>query len=133
VPKFTGGIGAFIAGVILTLVHFPAHAMKGTVSPELMRHLVLIYLPITVTMSLLSIAPSASTGSTGEHEHNLETLREAAATAAASHGWKRSPPAKSPPDDHANVDTDWKRLRGVAVGGGDQAFGHQQDNRRISA
>jgi Na+/melibiose symporter-like transporter len=86
-PKFTGGIGAFIAGVILTVVHFPAHAMKGTVSPELMRHLVLIYLPITVIMGLLSIwALSFYRIDRATHERNLETLRDAAATAAASHG-----------------------------------------------
>ena len=86
-PKFTGGIGAFIAGVILTVVHFPAHAMRGTVSPALMHHLALIYLPTTTVMGVLAIAAlSLYRIDRGTHERNLETLRDAAAVAAASHG-----------------------------------------------
>ncbi len=54
--KFTSGIGAFIAGVLLTLVNFPAHALRGTVPHVIVQHLVEIYLPVSVTFSVASIA-----------------------------------------------------------------------------
>lgn len=80
-PKFTGGIGAFLAGLILTVVHFPAHAARGAVSPEIMRHLALIYLPVTVGLSVLSIAVLGLYRiDRATHDRNLEAL--AAATAA---------------------------------------------------
>jgi Na+/melibiose symporter-like transporter len=86
-PKFTGGIGAFIAGLLLTLVHFPAHAMKGTVDPQLMRHLAIIYLPMSASFSIVSIAVLGLYRiDRATHERNLETLREAAATALETHG-----------------------------------------------
>ncbi|WP_304217738.1 MFS transporter, partial [Phenylobacterium aquaticum] len=53
--KFTSGIGVFLSGVLLTVVAFPSHAAPGTVSPEIMRHLSLLYLPVTAGMSGLSI------------------------------------------------------------------------------
>ena len=54
--KFTSGIGAFIAGILLTLVHFPAHALRGTVPWPIVQHLVEAYLPISVFFSAVSIA-----------------------------------------------------------------------------
>ncbi|MGH6997843.1 MAG: hypothetical protein ACREEO_06590, partial [Phenylobacterium sp.] len=42
-------------GLLLTFVAFPAHAPAGSVGPEVMRHLALIYLPITFGMNMLSI------------------------------------------------------------------------------
>ncbi len=54
--KFTGGIGAFIAGILLTVVDFPTHAARGAVLFTIVRHLVLIYLPVTVFFSVVSIA-----------------------------------------------------------------------------
>lgn len=54
-PKFTAGIGVFLSGVLLTFVAFPSHAAAGSVSPDIMRHLALVYLPITFGMNALSI------------------------------------------------------------------------------
>ena len=54
--KFTSGIGAFIAGLLLTAVHFPPHAPRGTVPWPIVRHLVEAYLPISVLFSIASIA-----------------------------------------------------------------------------
>ncbi len=86
-PKFTGGIGAFIAGLLLTIVHFPAHALKGTVDPHVMRHLAIIYLPLSAGLSILSIALLGFYRiDRATHERNLATLREAAATALEAHG-----------------------------------------------
>ena len=84
----TGGIGAFIAGLVLTVVNFPPHALKGTVSPELMSHLSLIYLPVKVFFSVVSIAVLGLYRiDRATHERNLASLREAEAIADASHGF----------------------------------------------
>lgn len=55
-PKLTAGIGVFLSGVLLTVVAFPTGAAAGSVPPEIMRRLALIYLPISFTMNALSIA-----------------------------------------------------------------------------
>jgi len=86
-PKFTGGIGAFIAGALLKAVNFPAHAARGSVDPELMRHLVMLYLPLSVFLSATSIAVLGLYRiDRATHERNLVTLADAAAAAVASHG-----------------------------------------------
>jgi Na+/melibiose symporter-like transporter len=54
-PKFTAGIGVFLAGLLLTLVAFPTDAAAGAVAPETMRRLALIVLPVTFGMNMLSI------------------------------------------------------------------------------
>ena len=73
--KFTAGVGAFIASVLLTVVHFPAHASRGSVDPQLMRHLVMLYLPMTI---LLNIAAISLLGfyriDKRAHERNVEAL-----------------------------------------------------------
>jgi Na+/melibiose symporter-like transporter len=79
VPKFTAGIGAFIGGLLLTLVHFPASAAKTGVDPQIMRHLVEIYLPTSVTLSVIAIAALGLYRiDRRTHERNLRTLDEAA-------------------------------------------------------
>ena len=71
----------------MTLVHFPAHAPRGTVDPQVMRHLAIIYLPLSVAFSIVSIAMLGLYRiDRATHVRNLETLREAAATALAAHG-----------------------------------------------
>ena len=85
-PKFAGGIGAFIAGLLLTLVRFPTHAVRGTVSPVIVRHLAMVYLPSTVFFSVVSIAVLGLYRiDRRTHEQNLQTLRDAEAAATASH------------------------------------------------
>jgi Na+/melibiose symporter-like transporter len=77
VPKFTAGFGAFFAGVLVTLVRFPTHAVQGTVPAALMRHLALLYLPTyaaLVAASILVLAFYRIDRRT--HEHNLERLKE---------------------------------------------------------
>src|SRR5262249_51344080 len=41
--KCISGIGTFLSGVLLALVHFPQGATQGHVDPLILRHLVLIY------------------------------------------------------------------------------------------
>ena len=82
-PKFTAGIGAVIAGELLTIVHFPSAAAPGTVPPELMRHLVLIFLPVYVVLVTLSIVVLLFYRiDRSAHERNLEQMRDAMSLAA---------------------------------------------------
>ncbi|QUD90063.1 MFS transporter [Phenylobacterium montanum] len=77
--KFTTGIGAFLAGMMVTAVHFPAHAAQGTVPESLMRHLALLYLPAHAILTAASIAVLVFYRiDRATHEHNLSQLREAA-------------------------------------------------------
>jgi Na+/melibiose symporter-like transporter len=86
VPKFTTGIGAFFAGVLLTAVHFPAHATPGTVPPELMRHLVVLYLPTYAVLVILSIVVLVFYRiDKSTHEHNLARLEEMEVLGMAAH------------------------------------------------
>jgi len=81
-PKFTAGIGSVIAGGLLTVVHFPAHAAQGTVPPDLMRHLVLLFLPVYIVLVTLSIVVLLFYRiDRGAHERNLEQMRQALALA----------------------------------------------------
>lgn len=54
--KCITGIGTFLSGVLLAVVHFPQGAVQGHVDPVILRHFALIYVPTIVTFSLLSIA-----------------------------------------------------------------------------
>jgi GPH family glycoside/pentoside/hexuronide:cation symporter len=85
VPKVTTGIGAFIAGLLLSLVQFPAHAVPGTVDPDIIRRLAMIYIPTIAILSGSSIGVLKFYNIDREtHERNVARLREAAAMAEAS-------------------------------------------------
>jgi Na+/melibiose symporter-like transporter len=77
VPKFTTGIGAFFAGVLLTAVRFPAHAVQGTVPAEIMHHLAVLYLPTYASLVVASIVVLAFYRiDRTTHQRNLERLKE---------------------------------------------------------
>jgi glycoside/pentoside/hexuronide:cation symporter, GPH family len=77
VPKFTAGFGAFFAGVLVTVVHFPTHAVQGSVPAALMRRLVLLYLPTYGALVAASIAVLVFYRiDRRTHEHNLVRLKE---------------------------------------------------------
>lgn len=79
-PKFTAGFGVFLAGVVVTVAKFPTHAAAGTVSPDIMRHMLLLFLPFALTMKMLSIAVLLFYKiDKSKHETNLATLAGAAA------------------------------------------------------
>jgi Na+/melibiose symporter-like transporter len=81
-PKFTAGIGAFLAGALVAAVHFPTHAIQGTVPAALMRHLVLLFLPgYAVLVGLSIVVLIFYRIDKDAHERNLEQLRQAAALA----------------------------------------------------
>jgi GPH family glycoside/pentoside/hexuronide:cation symporter len=79
-PKFTAGFGVFLAGVVLTAAAFPTHAPAGTVGPEVMRHMSLLYLPFATGMKALSVIVLIFYKiDKATHEQNLATLARAAA------------------------------------------------------
>lgn len=84
-PKFTAGIGVFTAGILLTVVQFPQGVGQGQVDPAVMRHLALIYLPVSAVMTALAIGVlSFYRIDKDTHERNVATLRDAATAAAAA-------------------------------------------------
>lgn len=86
VPKVTAGLGAFLAGVILTAVHYPLGAAPGTVPMETVRHLAMVYLPALLLLSGSSIAVlNLYKIDRATHERNLEALRAASAASAGEH------------------------------------------------
>ena len=86
VPKFTTGMGAFIAGLLITLVGFPTHAMPGTVDPDIVRRLAIYYIPCVILLNggsvvVLQFYKIDRT----THEQTVARLRDAAAIAETSH------------------------------------------------
>ena len=72
VAKAVSGIGIFAASAILTLIHFPASARPGLVSPEIVRNLALVYAPIIATLYGLGLV--LMTGYRITRESHAETL-----------------------------------------------------------
>ena len=82
VLKSVTGVGTFLSGLLLEFVHFPQGAMPGHVDPAILRHLVLIFVPVTAGSSLLAImALTFYRIDRTVHQHNLDQLRDAAAAA----------------------------------------------------
>jgi Na+/melibiose symporter-like transporter len=54
--KATSGIGAFLAGVALDLIHFPRNAAQGQIDPEVVWDLGFIYGPALMFFYLLALA-----------------------------------------------------------------------------
>ena len=78
-PKVTTGVGVFMAGLLITLVKFPTHAAAGAVSPEIMRHMSLLYLPFSTGMKALSVLVLIFYRIDKKtHEQNLATLAQVA-------------------------------------------------------
>lgn len=53
--KSVSGLGLFLSGLILAVIHFPDNAVPGQVDPAITRNLLIYSLPVTATMSLISI------------------------------------------------------------------------------
>ena len=85
VSKFTLGIGAFIAGVLISAVGFPVHAVPGTVDPDIVRRLAMFYLPCVLIFNGGSVVVLKFYGiDRAAHERNVARLREVADRADAS-------------------------------------------------
>jgi Na+/melibiose symporter-like transporter len=93
-PKFTSGIGAFIAGLMLSAVHFPLSAAPGTVDPQILRHLACLSLPLGAGLSLLATGVLIFYRiDRSSHERSLEVLQAGAAPA----GPTQEPPFEASP------------------------------------
>ncbi len=84
VSKAISGTGAFIAGQMLGLAHFPEHANPATLDPAIVRHLAYIYLPaITLLFTAGMICMSRYRITRASHMENLRKLEESAVLAQA--------------------------------------------------
>lgn len=73
--KCVSGVGTFGAGLMLTLVGFPDHAVPGQIDPEIPRNLVLMWLPIAVSLSVITlIVLQFLDVSRAQHEANLAKI-----------------------------------------------------------
>lgn len=78
VLKCVSGVGIFGSGLILDLVGFPKNAAPNLVSGAVLGHLALVYVLVTMTLYLASIAcVSAYDISRDRHEDNLRRLSSA--------------------------------------------------------
>ncbi|WP_374578996.1 MFS transporter [Phenylobacterium sp.] len=85
--KLVSGVGVFISGSVLALIHFPENAQRGKVDPEIIQSMGLIYLPVIGTLFGLGILSLCAFNiDKTRHEENLRTLRERAG----------APPAEAP-------------------------------------
>jgi glycoside/pentoside/hexuronide:cation symporter, GPH family len=75
--KCINGIGVFLSGLLLAVVHFPQHAVQGQVAPAVLRNFALIYAPVIAGCSLISIALLLFYDiDRSTHEMNVERLAE---------------------------------------------------------
>jgi Na+/melibiose symporter-like transporter len=92
VIKATTAVSALLPGVMLAIVHFPAKALASKVPPETVHNLVWIYLPITTTLSVLSISAwSLYRIDKDAHARNVAAIRQA--EALADHAAESAPEA----------------------------------------
>ena len=85
--KAASGMGLFLSGLIIAIVHFPTKAVPSAVAPEVLRNLALVYLPSIVVLYGLAIVIVGFYRITREnHEENLRTLAEEAALASSTIG-----------------------------------------------
>ncbi|MDE2487342.1 MAG: MFS transporter [Alphaproteobacteria bacterium] len=85
VTKATGAISALLPAMVLALVHFPARAKPGSVDPAIVHHMAWVYLPVTSTLSFVSIAIwMLYRIDKNAHERNLASIAEAQGMAEAA-------------------------------------------------
>ena len=83
--KCVSGVGTFLSGILLEWVSFPQGAVQGHVDQSILRHLVLIYVPISIGCSAVALTVLTFYKiDRASHLQNLERLRDAAALAELS-------------------------------------------------
>ena len=76
INKAVSGMGVFLSGLLLAFVRFPEHAKPGQVDPQVMSHLVMVYLTTSVVVSGLAILCLSFYPLT--RAHHAEALRKLA-------------------------------------------------------
>ena len=80
--KCVSGVGTFLSGLLLEWVSFPQGAVQGHVDQSILRHLVLVFLPVSVGCNAIALAVLTSYKiDRASHQQNLQRLRDAAALA----------------------------------------------------
>jgi Na+/melibiose symporter-like transporter len=75
--KIAQGLASILPGVMLMLVAFPPKARPGAVEPEIVRNLILLYIPAALIFGLLAVAAIGFYRiDRARHEANLATLRK---------------------------------------------------------
>jgi len=81
--KVVTGAGVLIGGVVIDLVHFPKHATPQSIDPEIIRHLVMINIPIQIVLIGIAIfLLSLYKIDRAKHEDNLRKIADAVAAEA---------------------------------------------------
>lgn len=85
IQKFTSGIGIYSAGLVLALIGFPEGVEPGQVPPDVLSHLVEVYVPVITLLFLGAIGfVQAYPIDRATHEANLARLGTARGSAAAA-------------------------------------------------
>ncbi len=83
VNKITSGVGVAVGGLLIQLVHLPAHAKPENVDPATIRELVMINIPVQVVLiSITLVLLGMYRIDRKTHEDNLKSLIDAAAVEA---------------------------------------------------
>ncbi|HTW36343.1 MAG TPA: MFS transporter [Rhizomicrobium sp.] len=96
--KTVSGAGLFLSGIVLSVVHFPDHAMPGHIDPTILRNLALVFLPCLVVLygsaiAVISLYPIKRK----DHEENVRRLAAEAALIEAPIGTEEAvTPAPTP-------------------------------------
>ncbi|MES5483312.1 MFS transporter [Bradyrhizobium sp. INPA03-11B] len=98
--KCVTGVGTLISGLMLSWIHFPINAEPDHVDASLMHQLGLIYVPIGIVLSILSLfCLSFFRIDRAQHEANLSLLESAAMAEAVSAESGEQPQPLIPPLD----------------------------------
>ncbi|MGI8839981.1 MAG: MFS transporter [Caulobacteraceae bacterium] len=85
--KAVSGMGILAATILLTIVHFPAHADPAHLDPQIPRNLAIAYFPLTFTFYAIALgALSFYRIDRAAHEENVRTLAAEAALAPVAVG-----------------------------------------------
>jgi glycoside/pentoside/hexuronide:cation symporter, GPH family len=79
--KASSGLGHIIAGVALDLIGFPVNAERGSVPPEVVRHLGMIYGPATILVLIVGVVYFARYQLTRERLSEIQKALEQRRTA----------------------------------------------------
>jgi Na+/melibiose symporter-like transporter len=93
IAKSVTGVGIFLSGVVLSVVHFPDKAQPGHVAQPILLNMMYVYLPMFISIQLIAIGCLFFYRITRQqHEANLAALAQRAADAEAAQPGSTSAP-----------------------------------------